>query len=83
MAPDSGQCMSVECGNLVRVGPMAGSHSSGNRQHLSVLALCPTCLRPASFQLKYMWFRRKGTGLGNKMGGFRRSATREIWALEQ
>lgn len=26
MAPEGGQCMSVECGDLVRVRPVAGSH---------------------------------------------------------
>ena len=26
IAPEGGQCMSVECGELIRAGPVAGSH---------------------------------------------------------
>lgn len=58
-APESGHCMSVECGELVRVGASGGSHKLC-KQHLSVLALCPACLRPASCQLKCMWLQEKG-----------------------
>lgn len=26
IAPEGGQCLSVECGDLLKVGPVAGSH---------------------------------------------------------
>lgn len=56
MAQDmQGQCMSFDYGNLVKAGPVASSHSSRNRHHLSALALCLACLTLASCQLKYVW----------------------------
>ena len=68
-------CVSQVWCNLVRGGPGADSHSSGNRQHLSVLALCLAGLRSVSCQLKYVWLQVKGNWIGWQSGWFQ-----EVWA---